>query len=323
MSVSVIITSYNRANIIANAVSSAATQTLKPKEIIVIDNVSKDNSMEVLNTLSEKIPNLKIFQNEKNLGYNYSLEKGVQLAQSKYVAFLDSDDLWGETYLENMISRLNQAQEINKSVAFCAATKKDLGFETASDQRIKLAIQGKGLTNMSRIVVDREMLLTMLPHPALPTEEELKYFCQDDIFWFAMTQKFRFCLCHDATIIQGNTKISLSKNLKIMAQAWELFYLGKESYYFELGLQEELLAHLRRVTFKYILAGNLIKAVQLEFKLFKMSPRPSGQRFYSLSKNVSILILTRLATIIWKGLPETSKIVTRKLLKNKLSSPFS
>ena len=84
-----IITSYNRENVIANAVRSAAAQTLMPKEIIVIDNVSQDNSIEVLNTLLEEIPKLKIFQNKKNLGYNYSLVKGVQTANAKYVAFLD------------------------------------------------------------------------------------------------------------------------------------------------------------------------------------------------------------------------------------------
>ena len=323
MSVSVIITSYNRENVIANAVRSAAAQTLMPKEIIVIDNVSQDKSIEVLNKLLVEIPNLKIFQNEKNLGYNYSLEKGVQIANGKYVAFLDSDDLWSETYLEKMIARLNQAKEIHDSVAFCAATKKDLSFETASDQRIKLAIRGKGLTNMSRIVVDREMLVTMLPHPALPTEMELKYLCQDDIFWFAMSQKFRFCLCGDATFLQGDTENSISKNLKIMAQGWEFFYLGKEGYYLELGLQDELLGHLRRVTFKYILARNLIKALRLEFKLFGMSTNLPKSRFYSLLKNLNILIFTHFATILWQRLPLYMKKTIRKLLKKDLRSPFS
>ena len=92
--VSVVITTFNRAQYIVKAIDSALAQTYKNLEIIVLDDCSHDNTPQILSEYSRKDNRIKIFRNETNLGVAKNLNKGVGLSQCKYIAILDSDDSW-------------------------------------------------------------------------------------------------------------------------------------------------------------------------------------------------------------------------------------
>lgn len=88
--VSVIIPTYNRGSLIARAINSVLSQTFKDFEIIVIDDGSTDNTQEVLESFEGEIR----YVYQQNGGIAKARNRGIELAQGNYIAFLDSDDYW-------------------------------------------------------------------------------------------------------------------------------------------------------------------------------------------------------------------------------------
>ncbi|MBR4559705.1 MAG: glycosyltransferase [Fibrobacter sp.] len=108
--VSIIMPSYNTAPYIAESIRSVMAQTYTDWELIVVDDASTDNTDEVVaschsreggNLLSSKIHYLK---NDRNRGAAYSRNRALCEARGKYIAFLDSDDLWATDKLEKQIA---------------------------------------------------------------------------------------------------------------------------------------------------------------------------------------------------------------------------
>jgi glycosyltransferase involved in cell wall biosynthesis len=89
--VSVVITSYNHSKYIGEAIDSVLSQTHPVNEIIVVDDFSNDDTLEVLQSYAGAI---RLISNESNLGGAVSSSIGVAVAQSEYVAILNSDDRW-------------------------------------------------------------------------------------------------------------------------------------------------------------------------------------------------------------------------------------
>lgn len=89
--VSVIVPVYNVESYIRKCLTSLTNQTLKDIEIIVVDDGSKDHSIQVINDFRLKNPNIKYYKKE-NGGLSDARNYGLQFATGKYIAFLDSDD---------------------------------------------------------------------------------------------------------------------------------------------------------------------------------------------------------------------------------------
>lgn len=89
----IVITSYNSEGTIRRAIKSAINQELPPQNIIVIDDCSQDGSAAIINELKSEFSIIKLITNSKNMGQSYSRNLGVKLSKSKYVMFLDDDDL--------------------------------------------------------------------------------------------------------------------------------------------------------------------------------------------------------------------------------------
>lgn len=103
LKVSVIMPNYNGAKYIEEAVNSVLEQTLDEIEVIVIDDCSTDNSVEILQKIQTKYPSkVRIIQNEVNLGAGLSRNAGIDIAKGEFIKFLDSDDTMDKDVLENM-----------------------------------------------------------------------------------------------------------------------------------------------------------------------------------------------------------------------------
>ena len=90
MKVSVIIPTYNRAHLVSEAINSVLNQTYQDFEIIVVDDGSTDETCEKLRPYQDKIKYVYV----KNGGAAYARNVGMKIARGKYIAFLDSDDLY-------------------------------------------------------------------------------------------------------------------------------------------------------------------------------------------------------------------------------------
>lgn len=112
--ISVIIPNYNNAQFLTECVDSVFVQTYQPLECIVVDDGSTDNSLEVLNELSQKYPKLRIFE-QINSGPSVARNLGMKHAKGEYIAVLDADDYWSPCKLENQVKLVESEKDVISS----------------------------------------------------------------------------------------------------------------------------------------------------------------------------------------------------------------
>lgn len=105
--VSIIMPSYNTANFIEETVESVIKQTYGNWELIIVDDCSTDNTDEKVQKYFSD-PRIKYIKNEKNSGAAITRNRALEMASGRWIAFLDSDDLWNEDKLEKQISFMEQ-----------------------------------------------------------------------------------------------------------------------------------------------------------------------------------------------------------------------
>lgn len=105
--VSVIMPSYNTANYIATSIESVQRQTYTNWELIIVDDCSTDNTDEVVRPLLSDT-RIRYLKNEKNSGAAVSRNRALREARGKWIAFLDSDDLWMPKKLEKQVSFMEE-----------------------------------------------------------------------------------------------------------------------------------------------------------------------------------------------------------------------
>lgn len=105
--VSVIMPAYNCEKFIKDAISSVLAQSYKNIELIVIDDGSKDTTVNIIEQLSQQDSRIRFLKNDKNLGVSETRNKGISLATGEWVAFLDSDDIWENNKLEKQFNKVS------------------------------------------------------------------------------------------------------------------------------------------------------------------------------------------------------------------------
>lgn len=101
---SVVIPLYNKEKIVLRTLESLRAQTYKDFEIVMVNDGSKDRSVEVVNSFlsMHPLPNFHLIS-QTNGGTASARNLGIERAQGKYIAFLDADDEWQPTYLEAVV----------------------------------------------------------------------------------------------------------------------------------------------------------------------------------------------------------------------------
>lgn len=115
MKVSVIIPLYNKKNYIAATINSVLTQTMGDYEVLIIDDGSTDGSADVVTAFCDV--RIKLHTQE-NHGVSSARNRGIELAQGDFIAFLDADDCWHPDYLEKMVALTEKYPTHN---VFCSA----------------------------------------------------------------------------------------------------------------------------------------------------------------------------------------------------------
>ena len=104
--VDIILPTYNCAEYIEEAINSVIDQTLENWKLIIIDDASKDSTTSLIkNYLNDKRIVFKILK--KNKGQGFSRNLALRYSNSKYVAFIDSDDIWKKDKLKKQIEFMN------------------------------------------------------------------------------------------------------------------------------------------------------------------------------------------------------------------------
>jgi len=107
--ISIITPCYNSESYILEAIESVRAQTYKNWEMLIIDDCSTDISVSLINDYVKKDKRIKLFVTEKNSKSPVEPRNiGIKNARGRYIAFLDSDDIWLPTKLENQVKQFKE-----------------------------------------------------------------------------------------------------------------------------------------------------------------------------------------------------------------------
>ena len=95
-------------NFIDQSIQSVLNQTYKKFELLIVYDDFDKEELYYLKKFVDSDDRVKIIENEKNLGAGLSRNKGIELSKGRFIAFLDSDDLWSKSKLEKQIKFMTQ-----------------------------------------------------------------------------------------------------------------------------------------------------------------------------------------------------------------------
>jgi hypothetical protein len=200
--ISIIIPTYNRAALLANAIQSVRLQTYSDFELIIVDDASIDNTREVVNNFQDyRIQYLPL---ARNMGVSAARNAGLKKSRGKYIAFLDSDDEWVTEKLAKQIQVFETSDEkvgaIYSSINIIdgqAIQQKDNQVPMTGDVYENLLYQNF-VGTPSSVMVKRECLTTeTLFDPLLRCAEDWD-------FWLQIAKNWHFACIEEPLIIYRN-----------------------------------------------------------------------------------------------------------------------
>ena len=216
--VSVIVPVYNSADLISNTLTSVINQTHKNIEILVINDFSSDNSVDIIKEYIDKDSRVKLFSLTQNSGVAVARNTGLENAEGEYIAFLDSDDSWAKDKIERQLSFM---VEHDYKFSFTS-------YERIDDQGNKKNITApenvhyRKLLNGNLIgcstVMIRSDIIKDLSFPLLRKR-------QDYAFWLKILKSgvVAHGLNENLTFYKVRTRSLSSNKFKLIKYQWQLF----------------------------------------------------------------------------------------------------
>ncbi len=175
--VSVVIPTYDRPEMLVKAIRSVLDQTLSDVEIVVVDDGSPEAPTQVIDEFDDRI----VFHRfEENRGANVARSEGIKRSRGSYVAFLDDDDRWDEEKLERQVAAL----EANDAAGVCYTGQRLVSSDgetrrntpSIAGDASKALLTDRYLITFSSLVVDRETIRKAgVPDPELPNLQDREW----------------------------------------------------------------------------------------------------------------------------------------------------
>jgi glycosyltransferase involved in cell wall biosynthesis len=260
--ISVIIPTYNRANLLPRAIKSVLNQTFQDFELIVVDDGSTDNTREVVEEFQKKDSRIKYIFQENSGGPAKPINTGIKNSRGECIAILESDDEWLPEKLEKQIKVLEEFKNVGLVSCyafriFADGTKKlyktpYLGIFKKT--KWKLFWEKWGIISLSTVMVRKEVI-----EKVGFFDEKIKTGADID-FYLRCIKKFDFYFIHEPLISYYESEESLSK--KYFWKKWIPEYkymLEKYREDFE-ECKKAKSRFLRNLGTCYVLNGDLNKA---------------------------------------------------------------
>ena len=110
--VSVFMKSYNHESFITEAIESVLQQDFEDLELIIVDDASTDASRQIIERYAERDPRIRVIFHERNLGISKVVNDGIDAARGKFVAQIDSDDVWMRQKLRKQLAILESNENV-------------------------------------------------------------------------------------------------------------------------------------------------------------------------------------------------------------------
>lgn len=169
--VSVIMPAYNCEKFISASIESVISQTYENWELLIVDDCSIDNTHKIVNQYASKDSRIKLFRQNTNLGVSHARNRAIKESDGRYIAFLDSDDIWKKEKIELQIEFMKKnnypftftAYEIIKESGEKTNKIFEVPDEIKYDQYLKNTIIG-----CLTVVIDKKVIEKVyMPHEPL------------------------------------------------------------------------------------------------------------------------------------------------------------
>jgi glycosyltransferase involved in cell wall biosynthesis len=242
ISISCVITLYNREEYINGAIDCILKQTLKPLEIIVVDNSFTDIKID-----EKYLDKIKIFKIIPGAGLAQALNFGASIANGEFISFLEDDDHWPENYLEEVYKEENL--KLDYIVTPIKKLKNNkLTFYKNPKDKIKLnnfLIRNPGI-NISNLSLKKSSLFKVGGF-----DLDLIISVDKSIVIKFIQNNYKYTVCEKVLVIKRHHEknLTFSKNLKIYLKNLRQFYF-KYSYLMSLKIKIRFL--LKYLYYKFI-----------------------------------------------------------------------
>jgi len=153
--VSIITPCYNSEKYIRQTIESVLKQTYKNFEMIIVDDISTDKSVEIIKEYQKKDSRIKLFEAKEKIGASGARNLALRKMKGKYAAFLDSDDLWAKEKLEIQVKFM---EENNVDFSYT-----DYGYVDEQDNILDMIrISPNKTTHFSMLIGDSLGCLTIM-----------------------------------------------------------------------------------------------------------------------------------------------------------------
>ena len=129
---------FNSSRFINEAIESVIFQTHENWELLICDDGSQDNSLEIISSWALRDSRIKSIDNTHGKGAPGARNSCLDAAKGRYIAFLDSDDRWKQTKLEKQLLHLNEGVVFSFSSYQCISEKGSLMQEVTAPRTIRL-----------------------------------------------------------------------------------------------------------------------------------------------------------------------------------------
>lgn len=234
MLISIALATYNGERFIREQIDSILNQTLSDFEIIVCDDCSTDNTVGIIKDYAAKDSRIKIYTNDRNLGFKKNFERILTLCHGDLIAFCDQDDIWTPDHLQVLLESLENhlcvcanAQMIDENGFPMNITMRDFIpahiLPTNNEFFYKHELYGN-IVQGAACMIRRSLL-----EKALPIPESAKF----HDWWFALTAcEHGGCKYIDKTILQYRRhEANASKCGKFgLKEAFLLFFKKRDTW---------------------------------------------------------------------------------------------
>ncbi len=210
---SVILTCYNRGQLIGRAISSILNQTFTIFELVIVDDGSVDNSVEVIKSFTDA--RIKLICHETNRGQNAALNSGCKIAQYDILAFLDSDDEWLPNCLELYANEFKKNADIGFTYGLLVdGPRWELGINDSYSQALSQGF----ISSLITLSIKKEALLSV-------GNFDLRYtICQDDDVCMRLAKNYSFSLISCEIAKTGSSGDNMTLDRVKLAEGWQFFF---------------------------------------------------------------------------------------------------
>jgi glycosyltransferase involved in cell wall biosynthesis len=162
--VSVLMTAFNREKFIQEAIESVLASTYHNFELIIVDDCSSDNTVQIAHKYEKKDQRIKVFVNEKNLGDYHNRNQAASYAKGKYIKYVDADDLIYSHGLQVLVEMMEKFPDVGLGLcSFLADKDKIYPIKLTPEQAFRKHYFEKSIFNKSPLsaIINRDTFLSL------------------------------------------------------------------------------------------------------------------------------------------------------------------